>query len=744
MLIRKKWLITLTLLTIVILYLDTEPAYLPTAISVPSNQLSLPKVIAHKGRLETSHFPANSRGALTEVLASSVDALEVDVRISKDGIPFLFHPQRLEESTNNTGFPESFSWKELKTIQYRSSPSETIMSLEELFKIVGSKKWIFLDVKSKNVNNEVLINSIKSLIKEHLLFETVIVESFNPFFLTAMRLEARDVQLMLDFTFDSNAIGEESQSQFDQIPWLLKQAFVQKQLRRIIRPDYLGPRWTIPVKNLKKLITHGYPIITWTLDSKDTAHKFLDMGIKSIQTNKPLQMVTQFSALPNHLVDAGGVSAQISDVRYVQSVSDVLNAIRDAKQQGKKISVGGRRHSMGGQTLLSSSIHLNMMGMNQIHYDAEHQELIAEAGATWKQIQLLLDKEGRSVKIMQSDNIFTVGGSLSVNAHGWQVKQPPIVSSVKSLKIATANGEVIETSLNKHPNLFRAVIGGYGQLGVILEARLETVPNSTLKMSSAFFPSHEFISHYTQQVNQNPNVELAYGRLSVAKDNLFDEAELVWFERIDISSNQKLEPESFIALKRAIFRQSQYSETGKEFRWASEKLYTTSLGKLIQMSRNTAMYADVHVLWPLKPGTQDILQEYFIPKSALDKFLKIFKTRVSEHSVNLLNVTIREVLEDKISLLNYAQEDSFALVCLFNYEPTQKEEVKMKIFTQAVIEDILSLSGSFYLPYRKNYTNQQLRNAYPKLNEWMKVKLQWDPDTLWMSQFGEKLKTAIK
>ncbi|WP_163835899.1 FAD-binding protein [Spartinivicinus ruber] len=736
---RKKWFIILALLTIVILYLDTEPAYLPTAIPVPTSQLNLPKVIAHKGRLETSLYPANSRGALLEVLASNVNAIEVDVRISKDGIPFLFHDDLLEESTNDIGLPESFTWEKLKAIQYRNTPSENIISLEELFKMVDSQKWIFLDVKSRKIDNEVLINSIINLIKEHLLFESVIIESFNPFFLTAMRLEARDVQLMLDFTFDSNAIGEESQSQFDQIPWLLKQAFVQKQLRRIIRPDYLGPRWTVPVKDLKKLITHGYPIITWTLASKETTHKFLEMGIKSIQTNKPLQVVTQFSVLPNHLFDAGGVSAKISDVRYIRTVSDVLNAIRDAKQQGKKISVGGRRHSMGGQTLLSNSIHLNMTGMNQIHYDAEHQELIAGAGATWKQIQLLLDKEGRSVKIMQSDNIFTVGGSLSVNAHGWQVKQPPVVSSVKSLKIATANGEVIEASPNKHSDLFRAAIGGYGQLGVILEARLETVPNSTLKMYSAFFPTHKFSSQYSQQVNQNSNVELAYGRLSVAKDYLFNEAELVWFERVNMSSDQKLEPESLIALKRAIFRQSQYSEMGKELRWTSEKLYTTSLGKFTQMSRNTAMNADIHVLWPLKNGTQDILQEYFIPKPALDLFLKTFEKRVSEHSVNLLNVTIREVLADKLSLLSYAQKDSFALVCFFNYKPTKKEEEKMKIFTQTVIQDVLNLGGSFYLPYRKNYTDNQLKQAYPRLNNWIKVKHQWDPDTLWMSQFGERL-----
>ncbi len=41
-----------------------------------------------------------------------------------------------------------------------------------------------------------------------------------------------------------------------------------------------------------------------------------------------------------------------------------------------------------------------------------------QTGARWAEIQEYLDAKGFSVQAMQSINIFTVGGTLSVNAHG--------------------------------------------------------------------------------------------------------------------------------------------------------------------------------------------------------------------------------------------------------------------------------------------------------------------------------------
>ena len=109
--------------------------------------------------------------------------------------------------------------------------------------------------------------------------------------------------------------------------------------------------------------------------------------------------------------------------------------------------------------------------------------------------------------------------------------------------------------------------------------------------------------------------------------------------------------------------------------------------------------------------------------------------------MNLLNVTIREVKKDKISLLPYARFDCFAFVLLFSQKIGEKAESKMKNFTQDLIESVLDFGGTFYLPYRVHYTHKQVLKAYPNILKWLSVKKLLDPDYVFQSQFFDFLKS---
>ena len=87
-----------------------------------------------------------------------------------------------------------------------------------------------------------------------------------------------------------------------------------------------------------------------------------------------------------------------------------------------------------------------------------------------------LDKRGKSVAIMQSNNSFTVGGSISVNCHGWQYGKPPIASSVESIRMMLADGSIVDCSRTQNKELFSLALGGYGLFGVILDVDLRVVP----------------------------------------------------------------------------------------------------------------------------------------------------------------------------------------------------------------------------------------------------------------------------
>jgi FAD/FMN-containing dehydrogenase len=118
---------------------------------------------------------------------------------------------------------------------------------------------------------------------------------------------------------------------------------------------------------------------------------------------------------------------------------------------------------------LSSWLRVNdMLPFNQMSLDSKRRLLAVGAGARWADIVPFLDHQGLAVAVMQSNNDFTVGGSLSVNCHGWQHNSRPIASTVESFRLATAAGEIITCSRTENQELFTLVLGGYGLFGVIL------------------------------------------------------------------------------------------------------------------------------------------------------------------------------------------------------------------------------------------------------------------------------------
>jgi len=79
---------------------------------------------------------------------------------------------------------------------------------------------------------------------------------------------------------------------------------------------------------------------------------------------------------------------------------------------------------MGGHTFTSDGIVVDMLALRAMALDQERRLLHVQAGAKWEDVIPFLGAHGLSVSVMQSDSPFTIGGSLSVNCHGWQNNRP--------------------------------------------------------------------------------------------------------------------------------------------------------------------------------------------------------------------------------------------------------------------------------------------------------------------------------
>jgi FAD/FMN-containing dehydrogenase len=419
--------------------------------------------------------------------------------------------------------------------------------------------------------------------------------------------------------------------------------------------------------------------------------------------------------------------------------TEIENQLKDilkyAKENNLKISIAGARHSMGGHTIYPNGIVLNMLSYKQMKLDSTNNILTIGSGALWEDALKYLDKYGKSISIMQAFSSFSIGGSISVNGRGWQKNLPPISASVISFNLLTQNGEIINCSRQENQELFNLVIGGYGLFGVILDIKLKVVDNIALQYKYIRLSPDNYISYFKKYVSDNPNVNLVFGRLRISDKHFLEEATLNFFEKVE-AKIPVLQNEKSTESQRLVFRGSVNSEYGKRLRWDLE----TGMNKVSKneiYSRNELLNDHVSIIENKDNSSTDLLQEYFIPERNFTQFIHDIKPILKNSKIDLLNITIRGVQQDNDSYLNYARENVFGFVFLFNQKKTEEQEEEMKILTNQLVDVALKNEGTFYLPYRLHIDKAKMRKSYPNADKFFELKLKYDPNELFNNKFYE-------
>lgn len=122
------------------------------------------------------------------------------------------------------------------------------------------------------------------------------------------------------------------------------------------------------------------------------------------------------------------------------------------------------------------------------------------------------------------------------------------------------------------------------------------------------------------------------------------------------------------------------------------------------------------------PNRTEVLQEYFVPIDSFTEYIDDLRNVLNEEEFNLLNITIRYVEKNENAVLSYAKDDMFALVLLINQGRSENEIKKTEDVIQKMIDVTLKHNGSYYLPYYSYPTKEQLKRAYPRIEEFLGKK----------------------
>ncbi len=435
------------------------------------------------------------------------------------------------------------------------------------------------------------------------------------------------------------------------------------------------------------------------------------------------------------------------------SVDDIQQALAYAREHGLKVSIAAIRHSMGGQAFAKNAVVLDMREFNQIKLDEAQKMITVQSGATWHDIQTVLHPK-YAVKAMQSTDIFSVGGSISVNAHGMDHQVGSVGKTIRAMRVMLPSGDIKQASRTENPELFNLVIGGYGLFGIVLDVDLDITDNVIYDPGRRVLDYAEFPRVFAQELSADKRLGLMYGHLSTAPQSLLREMLLYTYESQTLAQSEvKIDPLGEVSgtkLRRFVMNFSKLGDVPMRIKWFAEKYVEPRMescsvsrnqamkdGEACLVSRNQPMHDSVPYLRNSLKGETDILQEYFIPRDQFVTFVDGLRAIVQAQQVNLLNASIR-VVHQEDTFLNYAPRDAFSVVLYINQQTDEAGNAKMRQVTSELIDLSNRVGGRFFLPYQLYYSPAQLKQAYPEIDDFFATKRQYDPQELLTNTFYEK------
>ncbi len=432
----------------------------------------------------------------------------------------------------------------------------------------------------------------------------------------------------------------------------------------------------------------------------------------------------------------------------VQNLNDLQSQIELASRKRHPISIGGAGFAMGGQQFGKNTLHFNTKRLNRVlQFDREVGLLEVEAGISWAELipnylkrQLGSELQWGIAQKQTGADLFTIGGAVSVNIHGGGLCMPPFIANIEAFRLVDSKGALRTCSRTTNIDLFQLVVGGYGLFGILYSVILRLVPRTKIQRVVEIVDANDLISIMTQRMNDGFLFGSFQFSIDPASQDFLKKGIFVSYLPIDpatpISAKQKmLSPNDWLELLHLahidkpqafkIFAKHAFS-MDQEICWSDTH----------QMSTYPNGYHQV-IDQKIDSSTcgSEMITELFVPRPELVYFLDEVKEEFRIQNVNLIYGTIRLIETDIDSFLVWAKESWACIV--FNVHVSHSEDGKAHAIKvcQMLIDLAIKRKGSYYLPYHRWATREQIENCYPQFPKFLKEKKKYDPDELFQSDW---------
>ena len=227
-------------------------------------------ILGHRGASGTA--PENTESAFKKALQGGADGVELDVHLTKDKELVVIHDERVDRTTNGTGYVKDLTLREIKKLDAGSyfSPQfagERILTLEEALALTRSSRLINIEIKNIIIKYRDIEKEVISTIKKMNLEKKVICSSFNHYSIALIKQLSPEIKTGLLYV-----------STLYQ-PWI----YAERIGADAIHPYYCSVSTNI----IKECHRNKIKVNVWTVDDRDMIKKMIKNQVDIIITNYP-------------------------------------------------------------------------------------------------------------------------------------------------------------------------------------------------------------------------------------------------------------------------------------------------------------------------------------------------------------------------------------------------------------------------------------------------------------------------
>lgn len=168
----------------------------------------------------------------------------------------------------------------------------------------------------------------------------------------------------------------------------------------------------------------------------------------------------------------------------VDSEQQLQTLVKKAQSDGTPINICASGHSSNGLTLSrQGGLRVNIKGLKPSYRMVDAETVEFSGVPRIAQLAEFLSQHGKVLPVVGDQLDLTLGGYLSAGGIGFNSVEFGLLSHhVTYLRLLTPSGEMVECTREENPGFFHAVLGGQGQLGIILSGRIRVIPHQPVYM----------------------------------------------------------------------------------------------------------------------------------------------------------------------------------------------------------------------------------------------------------------------